>query len=216
MLLIALVVAAICLALIQGGSLRHLGTLPLRGTWAIVLSFAMQAAIYIAGSSYPEFVRQSGPTVYLGAMALVTFGVLCNWRLGPTAWLILLGVGFNLTVIAANGGRMPVDARALSATQGAAQVTAVSANTALYYNRVLATTSTRLTVFSDQIEVPSPIGHGYVASIGDVLLAAGAGILAYKGTRGPWRRGSRPVALSPRLGLPSSATHRQQSGVELS
>lgn len=209
MLLIALVIAAICLALLRGGSLRHLGTLPIKGTWAIVLSFAVQAAMYMAGSTSPGFVRQSGPTVYLGAMALVTFGVLCNWRLGPTAWLILLGAGLNFTVIAANGGHMPVDATALGATQGASQVAAVSAHAALYYNRELATNSTSLTLFSDQIELPSPIGHGYVASIGDMVLAAGAGILAYKGTRRPWRQTTQPsetAALAFRLRLPSSAS----------
>jgi len=186
MILVLPVVVAVCVSLLQGGSLSHLRMLPIRGTWAIVSSFVIQAAMYVVGDSYPAFVRQTGAGIYIPAMVLVMYGVLRNWRLGAAARLVLLGLSLNLAVIAANGGRMPVDTGLLRATEGAAQVRALELSEPAYYNREAVTAGSRLTFLSDEIEVPFPLGHGYVCSIGDIVLAVGAGLLSFKATRRPW------------------------------
>jgi hypothetical protein len=178
----------IALAMLQGGSLRHLATLPIRGVWAIVLSFAIQAVLYATVLHDSDFVHQAGAGLYIGAIGLVSFGVLSNWRLGGAARIVFLGLALNAAAIVANGGHMPVDATALRTTQGAAQVQAMAAHDPQDYNRELATASSRLLVLSDEIPVRLPVSHGYVCSIGDLLIAAGAAALAYKGTRRPWQR----------------------------
>ena len=188
MFLIVPALLGIALAVLQGGSLQHLAALPIRSAWAILLSFAIQAVLLAIVVHNSTVEHQIGPAIYVGAFVLVTFGVLRNRHLGAGARIVFLGLALNGVAIVANGGRMPVDAAALRATAGAAQVHALATHEPQYYNRELATGSSRLLVLSDEIQVPFPISHGYVCSIGDLLICTGAAALAYKGTRRPWQR----------------------------
>ncbi len=190
MIILLPVIVGIVIALLQGGSLRLLAALPIRVVWAILLSFALQAAVYVIAVQDPEAVHKAGRAVYVAAMGLVLFGVGRNWHLGAPARLILLGLALNCAAIMANGGRMPVDVAALRSTEGAAQAAALVADDPLYYNREPATGSSRLNALSDQIRVALPADHGCVCSIGDLLLAGGAGWLVWGATR---RRRSAPT-----------------------
>jgi hypothetical protein len=57
-----------------------------------------------------------------------------------------------------------------------------------YSNTQLANSSTNLIVLSDILPVPFLFDHGNVFSIGDILIVAGGAILAFQGTRRPWRK----------------------------
>jgi hypothetical protein len=185
MFLVVPALLAIALAVAQGGSIRHLASLPIRDAWTILVSFAIQAVLYISVLRGSAFVRLAGPAIYVAILCLVVVGVSRNWHLGIGARLVLIGLVLNTAVIIANAGQMPVDATALRSVQRSAMVSDITHGQ--YYNRQLTTASSRLTLFSDRLPVKLPFAPGYVYSIGDILVAAGAAMLAYKGARRPSR-----------------------------
>jgi hypothetical protein len=186
-LLIAPVLLGIVLALLRGGALRHLAALPFRGAGLIVLSLAIQVVIYFPVLRSSMLARQDGPAIYIGALALVLFGVARNWQLGPALRIVLLGLALNAVVIVANGGHMPVNAAAMRSVQGSARVSTIAAHQS-YTNTRLANRSSRLLVLSDIFPVPLPFGHGNVYSLGDALIVGGGTILVFSATRRPWRQ----------------------------
>jgi hypothetical protein len=174
---------ALIVALARGGSLRYLAELPVRGSGFIVASFAIQVLLYLPPLRNSTLAAHWGGAIYVAAMALALFGALRNWRLGGAVRLATLGLALNATVIACNGGYMPVNAAAMRAVQGETEVRVI-ADTHLYGNTRLAGASTRLAALSDVIPVRLPGGTGNVYSVGDVLLAAGVALLVYRTTRG--------------------------------
>jgi hypothetical protein len=203
-LLIAPVLLGIVVALLRGGSLRYLATLPFRGAGAIVVSCAIQMVIYVPGLRDSALARQGGAGIYIGALLLVLFGVARNWRLGIAARVALTGLALNMAVIVANGGHMPVNATAMRAVQGEARVREIAAHLQ-YANTEPANGDSRLVFLSDIFPVPVPFGHGNVYSIGDALIAAGAASLAFQGTRRPWGRtqiAPDPMPIMPRVTQP--------------
>lgn len=187
MLLIVPVLLGIALALLQGGSLRHLSTLRFRGAGLIVASLVIQVVIYIPVLRDSALVRHGGAAIYIGAIALVFVGVARNWHLGWGVRVALAGLAMNAAVIVANGGHMPVNAAAMRSVQGDARVQAIAAHDH-FTNTQLANRSSRLLVLSDILPVSLPGGHGNVYSFGDVLIACGATVLAYGAARRPWRQ----------------------------
>ncbi len=195
MLLVVPALVAIILAAVRGGSARNLASLPVRGAWMILVSFAVQAILYFSVLRASGLVLRAGPAIYVAILGLVIIGVSRNWRLGPGAQMVLLGLVLNTTVIVANAGHMPADAVALRSVQRSAMVTDIQHG--MYYNRQLVTASSRLTILADRFPVKLPFAPGYVYSIGDAFVAVGAALLAYKGTRRPSRSAS---AVSGRKG----------------
>lgn len=185
MLLIIPVLLAILLALVCGGALRNLATVPFRGAGLIVASFAIQVVIYIPALRDSAPARHDGAAIYITALALVLIGVATNWRLGVAVRVALLGLALNTAVIVANGGHMPVNATAMRTVQGDARVRDIAAHRH-YANTELANGASRLVFLSDVFPVSLPLGHGNVVSIGDALIALGVATLAYQGTRRPW------------------------------
>lgn len=186
MLLILPVLLGIALALIRGGSLQHLATWRIRGAWAIIASFAIQAIMYVPAVRDTALAHQYGQTLYIGVMALMVFGVASNWHLGIWARVVLFGLALNTLVVVANGGHMPVNATTLRAEEGPALVRIIGEHQE-FANRMLADRHSLLLPLSDIIPVSLPFGRGTVASLGDIFIAAGAAALAYGGTRRPYR-----------------------------
>lgn len=187
MLLLTPVLIALTIALLRGGSLRNLATLPLRGTAFFLAALAVQIVLYLPGIRTSALVHDYGAAFYVVSMGLALVGALRNWRLGVALRVAALGLALNTLVIALNGGYMPTNAAAMQAVQGTATVREI-ANPHLYGNTHFAGPSTRLTVFSDVIPVRVPGGPGNVYSVGDVLLAAGIAVLVYRATRRPYTR----------------------------
>lgn len=182
MLLLVPALIAFGLALLQGGSVRHLAELRLRGIELIMLSLVIQLLLYVPSIRASAFVAQWGSVIYIGAMCLTLTGALRNWNVGAAVRIATLGLALNAMVIVLNGGRMPVNAQAMRYVQGQTEV-GVIANRHLYGNTQLAGRATRLAMLSDIIPIYLPGERGNVYSVGDVLLTSGIAMLVYRTTR---------------------------------
>lgn len=204
MLLLIPALIAIAVALLQGGSLRHLATLPVRAGWLIMASFAIQLLLYTSALRSSALVLQWNSVIYIGAISLSLIGALRNWRLGLGVRIATVGILLNMTVIVFNGGHMPVNAAAMRTVEGAAKVRAI-ASKSFYNNTRLADRSSRLVALSDVIPVRLPGGAGNVYSLGDMFLAAGVATLAYRSTRRPFRAAEPNSAGTVPLAAPFGA-----------
>jgi hypothetical protein len=193
-LLVLPLLVALGLALGQGGSLRHLALLPMRGTGFLIASFAIQLLIYAPGVRDSAVVLHVGGAIYIGALVLVLIGALRNWHLGAAVRVATLGLVLNTTVIVLNGGHMPVDAAAMAAVQGQPKVQEI-AGQQQYDNTGIATPSSRLAILSDVIPVRLPDGYGNVYSVGDVLLMVGIAGAVYSATRRPFSSPAPQICL---------------------
>jgi Family of unknown function (DUF5317) len=172
--LIALTVAAgAVVGHLRGGRLRNLGKLRLRRPMLVGLAAVCQLALIVTG---PSGIAKAFLLLAVNVV-LLTF----TWmnRLLPGTGLLLLGFALNAAVITANSG-MPVSPSALLAigeqpatlTQGRHQLLKAGG---------------RLAVLGDVLPVPAL--HS-VYSIGDVAIAAGAGVLMANLMRPPRRAAS--------------------------
>ncbi len=185
MLLLTPVLLALLLALLRGGSPRNLATLPIRGSGFIIASFVLQVALSASPLRHAPLVLQWNGAIYCVVIGLALLGALRNWHLGLFARLAILGVALNILVIAANGGHMPVNAAAMQAVQGQGKVHDIGAARS-FNNTRLAGASSRLVALSDVIPIHIAGDYGNVYSVGDLMLAAGLSMLAYRATRRPW------------------------------
>lgn len=182
MTVILVVIVVACLAgAARHGSLHNLGRLPLAGWPLVFLAVLAQAAGAFAGALG---VAHAG-TLYVTGMVtsalLVVVFVARNAAL-PGMWLVALGFLLNAVVVTANGA-MPV-------SQDAADRVGIS--TVGLYRHVdakheLVDSETVLSPLADVIPVPlpGPLASGSnVVSAGDIVLAAGIGVLVVNGMRG--------------------------------
>src|SRR5262245_1183540 len=99
MLLLVPVTLAIVVALLCGGSLRHLATLQLRGKAYILGSFAVQLAFYLSPLRHLPMISQWGSAIYALSIGLALVGALQNRHLGLAVQIAALGVALNASVI---------------------------------------------------------------------------------------------------------------------
>ena len=183
-MLIALpLLIGLALSLIRGGALRHAVEKPLRGASLLLLSLAIQIALYLPVVRTAPLTLRWGGLIYVAALGLMVGVALTNWRLGWGARLAALGLALNLAVIAANGGYMPENVAALRQARGSAEVGDIAA-ARRYHNTRLATPETPLAPLGDTLALGLP-GQVAVYSPGDILLALGVGVLCYRLTRPP-------------------------------
>jgi len=91
----------------------------------------------------------------------------------PGMVLVIVGLLLNLAVVAANGG-MPVDVtQVLGDNVVAAQSLAASPL------HIPVAEGTSLVILGDILFAPGPSWHQALVSIGDILMAVGAGVVAY-------------------------------------
>jgi len=185
MLLVLPVLVAVFIALLRGGSLSNLATLPLRGGSFLLGSLAVQLLLYAPGIRDSSLVMHYTGEIYIGALGLVTIGALRNWHLGQAMRIAILGLALNVSVIALNGGHMPVNAAAMAAVKGQAKVQQIAKHDE-YNNTDLSSSSSKLTVLGDVIPVRFARGYGNVFSLCDMLLTGGAAAAAYGAVRRPF------------------------------
>jgi hypothetical protein len=164
MVLVAIVlVVSLAAGWLSGGHVRNLGHVRLLAPWLVFGSVAAQlllAALSRFGGLGEVFSRP-----LLAASHLMLLAFIAANRYLPGMLLVLAGFGLNAIVIIANGG-MPVSPDALVAVGGVPSIDPGK--------HQLLTDSTSLGLLADVIPV-RPLGT--VVSIGDVVLAAGVGIL---------------------------------------
>ena len=167
------------LGLIFGGSLRGIGQYALRGIWLPIAAFVLKAgaAAWLA--------PQSGAMIVCLVQYILLFVfLLLNYRRPVWPLFAFTGTRVNFLVIACNCGCMPV---APSLLTGAGERVTQLANGQIYAYCV-ATEATHLPYLADIIRIGSatnPLGY---ASIGDIVLSVGVGILCWQMTQQPVRQ----------------------------
>ncbi len=156
---IVAVAVGILIGLLTGGRLRHMGTRSFR-FWPLLFAGLVLQVASAAMDATPGFLLLLASYLMLLAFAVANAAL-------AGMWLVALGVGLNLMVIAANGG-MPVRPSAVVAA-GIAEPEDVH-DIDLRGKRHLERPSDRLTALSDVIPVP-PLAE--VLSFGDIFMNVG-------------------------------------------
>lgn len=185
-LVLLVLVVSLAVGWLAGGRLANLAHVELRATWLVFAAVAAQLALGgLAAFDLPA-AELSRPLLAGSHLALLGFIAANRYR--PGMLLVLIGLAMNAAVIVANGG-MPVSGDALVALGGQAVVEPGK--------HQLLTEATRLPWLGDVLPVPFLRS---VVSPGDIVLAAGVGILVVAQMRRfpplPGRR-LRPRPVSP-------------------
>lgn len=188
--IVLVLLGAVAVGLLRGGSFERLSHLPMDNGWLVVAAAVLTALGANAGRlGLPGRVMYVGCTV--AAAALVIAFVVRNRSLVGVP-LVALGFALNAAVIVANGA-MPVSRQA--ADYAGVEIDPVLAGDDARHE--LLTDRSRLRLLADVIAVPlpGPLSTGSnVVSAGDVVLAAGIGQLVAAGMLGngvrrrtPWQ-----------------------------
>lgn len=173
-LVLAVLLVALVLGWLAGGSLDRLGELPLRRRWLVVVALGTQLAGTLLGG--PFFVAG-----LLVSAALVVVFLTRNRGVTGTG-LIALGLLTNVLVVGVNGA-MPVSAAAAARAGVSTQDLLTGADA----RHEPSGEATRLPWLGDVVPVPLPV-RPEVVSAGDVLVAAGLGQLVVVGMIGGGQR----------------------------
>jgi hypothetical protein len=188
-LVVTVLLVALLVGRVSGGSLSGFGRLRLRFPALVVAALAAQLLGTVAG----------GPLHLVGlvvSLALALAFVLVNRALAGTG-LVAVGLLGNMVVIGANGA-MPVSLAA--AERAGAPVEHLLAGTDPRHE--LQGDATRLSALGDVIPVRHPV-RPEVVSVGDVLIASGLAqlvVVAMRSATRPAGPGGRSAAPSRRRG----------------
>lgn len=172
---------AIGLGYLLGGRLRNLGGTRLRFAWAGLVGVLLQFAP--AGG-------RAGYLALVGSFLFLLF--VCAANVGrPGFALVLIGLGMNFVVIAANEG-MPVTREAIVDSGQAETIEGIDVEGGTKHH--LATDDDVLLFLADRIPVPAPVKQA--VSVGDIVAYAGAMWFVVAGMRR--RDGTALVEPGPR------------------
>jgi hypothetical protein len=197
---------AVGIGVLRGGSLRDLGRLQLRSAWLVPPAVAVQVyAIFAPAGPAPlerwalpwarDYVWYGWPAVLVtGSTLLLAFVIVRNLSV-PGMRLVAAGMACNLLVIVANGGLMPVSPQSLVEARliEHTDTVALESKRPSAKDVVLRPEDTRFAVLSDWIVTP-PVPRRKVLSVGDVVIAAGLGVVVVK-AMGDARRRAQPAAI---------------------
>jgi hypothetical protein len=196
-LVVAVLLGALLVGRLCGGSLERLGARGVRRRRLVVAALLAQALGAVVGGP--------GSAVGLAASAgLAAAFLLANRGVRGTG-LVALGLTANALVVGVNGA-MPVSAAAAAR----AQVPLVDVEAGLDSRHELETPQTRLALLDDRVPVLLPL-RPEVVSAGDVLVAAGLGQLVVTGMLTPLpldarRAGRRPPSRPTGPASPATPT----------
>ena len=151
----------------------HLRSPDLRLVWLVPIAFLPQWLAF----NLPVTRRLT--TDNLAAAALVSSQALLlvfAWynRKQPGFWALGAGLALNLTVIALNGGLMPVSPGVVAELLPDTPADDWQVSERVGWNIVLPVTYTRLWWLSDHLLLPAWFPYRKALSVGDLLIAAGA------------------------------------------
>jgi hypothetical protein len=172
---------ALAIGLVTKGAIGNLARLHIRWWPFLVLAVALQsyAVGHWAADSLGPIPLRTGSFIATHALILAVAAV--NFPLAGFR-LVILGAASNLLALSANGGLMPVSAEARVAIGHQATVDALATGTAVMGSKgvVLPATQANLWLLTDIFVLPPPFPLPAVASVGDVLVALGVGVLIVK------------------------------------
>ena len=168
MLFVAAILVGLVFGVLTGGRVENLAKVRFR--WPVlVLAALLVRALVLA----PPFQSIEGAQyVYLLALVVIVAWTNWHWRRIPAIWLVSIGAGLNVVVIAANGARMPVASWAAGPLK--------SRGTIGQYT--LMSSHTNLNFLGDGISL-YPLPGAY--SVGDVIIALGLAIVVFLAVRKP-------------------------------
>ena len=194
MIMVLVLAVALLIAMLRGGRLARLASLPLRWPAVPIAVFALQSTvIYLPG---PWLLGQRNPAGFILPFSyLVLLAVVWVNRRIPGMVLIGLGLVLNLAVILANGGYMPVTPEVLQSIGHGDHVAAMEPGARVDSSKdiVLPREQTRLWVLSDIFPLPPPFPIPSAFSLGDVLAAAGIFVAVQLALVGPAARKERSL-----------------------
>ncbi len=170
MLIVAVFVAGLFVLLLTGADLSRLNGLRLRWPYLAVGAVIAQVAVI---SVWPRGWHTGHLLVHLATYLAIGVFFWVNRRI-PWLWLVALGTGCNFAAILANGGVMPASARAMAMAH--LRMGPGFANSAPVAHP-------RLVFLGDIIPTPPWLPLHNVASVGDILIAAGAVLVVACQTR---------------------------------
>jgi hypothetical protein len=182
--MVVVFIVGLVIVRLAGGDLKRLNDLSIRCAPLALLAVMAQVAII---SFWPSGWRTGHLLVHLATyLALGLF--LCLNRRIPWLWVVAVGTVSNAGAIAANGGVMPASPSALA--YAARTIAPGFANsTPLAHPRLL--------VLGDIIPTPSWLPLHNVASVGDLLISAGAIlVIAAAARRASWPASGPPHSLT--------------------
>lgn len=184
MLLLYFIGAGLLTGLLLGGRPASLADVHFRW-WPIALA-GLGFQLILFSEPLATHVGDAGPLLYTVSTAVVLAALLRNLRL-PGFAIIAIGACLNLSVIVANGGRMPADPAAFAALTGQPAVP-----TDLFSNSVIASPDTPLAFLGDTMVLPHPLPFANVFSIGDLLIGLGAASFIVRVVRRPGAEQAAP------------------------
>jgi hypothetical protein len=147
---------------------------PLRKPWLVIVAFLPQLFILYLPATHtriPDGLAASGLIVSL--ILLLVFCWFNRWLSG--VWLLALGLFFNLLVIVANGGFMPISPQTASHLVPSGTLAALGNGSRFGYKDILLLPGqTHLIWLSDQFLPPQGFPYQVAFSLGDLFVAAGA------------------------------------------
>lgn len=167
-ILLAVLLLALALVPVTGGSLVRLADIHLRWVWAIAIALGLQVVIISVFPDRFEFLQVPFHFLSYGFAALF---VWANRRI-PGMVIIAVGALSNLIAIAANGGVMP-------ATAGALRAAGLQVKTGEFENSTVVE-DPKLQFLGDVFAVPDSVPIiDNVFSVGDILIAIGIFVLIH-------------------------------------
>lgn len=174
MMLLGFAALGIVAGLIAGGSLRGFGRYPLVGLLLPVAAYLLKA-----GASVLLPPQTGALIICLVQYSLLFLFILLNHRRPIWPLFAFAGTMMNFLVIALNGGCMPVSARLLRDAAGRLDQLVQGR----IYAYCLMDESTRLPQLGDIIRLGTADQTLGYASLGDIVLCIGVGILFWQMTR---------------------------------
>jgi hypothetical protein len=174
-LLVALTISFL-IALLRGGHLLNLISLPLRWPAAPIVVVAVQAIVIF--NPQPQSPKWGFVNLHVALLVLsYLFLSLVIWinRRIPGMVLLEIGLLLNLAVMLANGGYMPITPDAMASIGNGGQVEMIEPGTRDPASKdiVLLREQTRLWILSDIFVLAKPFPLPTAFSLGDVLIAWG-------------------------------------------
>ena len=147
----------------------------LRLVWLVPLAFLAQWLAFYLPATRPWFDDDWAALALVSSQALLLVFAWFNRR-RPGVWMLGLGLALNLTVIALNGGLMPISPETVTylAPNALPHTWQLGHRLGTGKDVVLAVASTRLWWLSDHFVLPDGSPYRVAYSFGDMLIAGGA------------------------------------------
>jgi hypothetical protein len=152
---------------------RHLTSPDLHLVWLVPVAFLPQWLAFNLPVTRRLTTDISAAAALLSSQALLLVFAWAN-RKQPGFWALVIGAALNLSVIALNGGLMPVSPKIAAELLPDTSVDIWEIGKRVGWNVLLPVTSTRLWWLSDHILLPAWFPYRKALSIGDVFIAVGA------------------------------------------